>query len=117
MPVSPETRNVYYIQPQVAVDAAGRVGISAFVLEQGLVRLEFFVSDPGTLRFSAPVRVTPVPFDPAAGGLAGKHGVWWIGDYQGLTSSSEAFHLLWNDTRSGQLELFTATMVTGRTSD
>jgi hypothetical protein len=101
----------------VAVDAAGRVGTSAFVLEQGLVRVEFFVSDPETLRFSTPLRITPAPFDPAAGGLAGKHGVWWIGDYQGLTSTGETFHLLWSDTRSGQLELFTATITPGRTSD
>jgi hypothetical protein len=26
------------------------------------------------------------PFDPARGTLSGKHGAWWIGDYQGLAT-------------------------------
>jgi hypothetical protein len=119
-PVSPDIEGVHYFQPQIAVDADGGVGVSAFALEQGLVGVELFVSDPGALSFSAPARVTPEPFDPGAVGsltcCGGKERTWWIGDYQGLTGTSEAFHLLWNDTRTGQLELFTAAVPTGGTS-
>jgi hypothetical protein len=51
------------------------------------------------------------PFDPAQGSPnGGKHGAWWIGDYQGLASTPGAFHPFWNDTRTGRLELFTATV-------
>jgi hypothetical protein len=49
--------------------------------------------------------VTPSPgFDPALS-LSG-----WLGDYQGLAAGGGAFHPLWNDTRTGQMQLFTATL-------
>ena len=53
--------------------------------------------------------MTDRPFDPTLGGPGGKHGAWWIGDYQGLAATAARVHLLWNDTRTGALELFTAT--------
>jgi len=34
----------------------------------------------------------------------------WIGDWQGIASSAGAFHLVWNDTRTGKLDLFAATV-------
>ena len=66
---------------------------------------------PGELRFGAPLRVTTAPFDPHSPTATGqKHGAWWIGDYQGITASGGAFHLVWNDTRTGKLDLFAATV-------
>jgi hypothetical protein len=38
-------------------------------------------------------------------------GAWWVGDYQGITASAGAFHLVWNDTRTGKLDLFAATVL------
>jgi hypothetical protein len=113
-PIAANPGRVFYFQPQITVDDAGRVGVSAFALEHDRVDVDLFVAEPDTLRFAPPVRVTSQPFDPARGTLSGgsKHGAWWIGDYQGLAASSGAFHPFWNDTRTGQLEIFTA-LVTG----
>jgi hypothetical protein len=67
-------------------------------------------SSPGRQpRFGPPRTITSRPFDPMLGGPGGTHGAWWVGDYQGLAASiSGTTHALWNDTRTGALELFTA---------
>src|SRR5215831_13806957 len=101
---------VIYFQPNLAVDEAGRVGISAFALAHGRVSQVLLLSTPHQLRFRAPLQVTTAPFDPHSPTEPGKHGAWWIGDYQGITASAGAFHLLWNDTRTGKLDLFAATV-------
>jgi hypothetical protein len=102
--------DVIYFQPNLAVDEAGRVGISAFALAHGLVNQVLLLSKPHQLRFRAPLQVTTAPFGPHSPTAAGKHGAWWIGDYQGITASAGAFHLMWNDTRTGKLDLFAATV-------
>jgi hypothetical protein len=69
------------------------------------------LSKPHQLRFQAPLHVTTTAFDPHSATESGmKHGAWWIGDYQGITTSAGAFHLVWNDTRTGKLDLFAATV-------
>jgi hypothetical protein len=70
------------------------------------------VSQPqGELRFRPPLQVTTSALDPHSPTASGqKHGAWWIGDYQGITASAGAFHLVWNDTRTGKLDLFAATV-------
>jgi hypothetical protein len=114
-PVTSGTDRIFYFQPQLAVDEAGRVALSAFALAEDRVDVVLAIAEPDTLQFAAPVRVTTESFDPARGSPAGggKHGAWWIGDYQGLASTLDGFFPFWNDTRTGQLELFTA-MVPGR---
>ena len=102
--------DVIYFQPNLAVDDAGRVGISAFALAHGLVNQVLLLSQPHQLRFRAPLQVTTTPFHPHSPTAGGKHGAWWIGDYQGITASAGAFHLVWNDTRTGKLDLFAATV-------
>jgi hypothetical protein len=99
-----------YFQPNLAVDQAGRVAISAFALVNGRVDQVLLVSQPRQLRFQPPVRVTNAAFDPHTPTTGGKHGAWWIGDYQGITASAGAFHLVWNDARTGKLDLYTATV-------
>jgi hypothetical protein len=109
-PVAATPRDeVIYFQPNLAVDAAGRVAISAFALAHGLVSHVLLLSRPHQLRFRAPLQVTTAPFDPHSP-THPKDGVWWIGDYQGITASAGAFHLVWNDTRTGKLDLFAATV-------
>jgi hypothetical protein len=102
--------DVIYFQPNLAVDEAGRVGISAFALVHGHVNHVLLLSRPHQLRFRAPLHVTTAAFDPHSPTAGGKHGAWWIGDYQGITASAGAFHLAWNDTRTGKLDLFAATV-------
>jgi hypothetical protein len=107
--VTPIRRGVFYFQPQLAVDDAGRVAVSAFALERGRVGVVFSSSPSSPLRFVAPRRVS-ASFNPAHGSLPGgaKHGAWWIGDYQGVVASVPGtFHPFWNDTRTGGLQLFT----------
>jgi hypothetical protein len=103
---------VIYFQPNVAVDAAGRVAISAFALANGRMDEVLLVSRAGELRFGPPLRVTTAPFNPLDPTTAsrGKYGIWWIGDWQGIASGAGAFHLVWNDTRTGKLDLFAATV-------
>ena len=74
-----------YFQPNLAVDQAGRVAISAFALANGRVDQVLLVSRRRELRFQPPVRVTNAAFDPHTRTTGGKHGAWWIGDYQGIT--------------------------------
>jgi hypothetical protein len=101
---------VVYFQPNVAVDQAGRVAISAFALANGRMDEVLLVSGSGQLSFAAPLQVTTAPFNPLDSTTAtrGKYGIWWIGDWQGIASGAGAFHLVWNDTRTGKLDLFAA---------
>jgi hypothetical protein len=55
----------------------------------------------GARRFGRPITVTGQPFDPAKVNYE-------LGDYQALATTPGAFHPMWNDTRTGELELFTA---------
>jgi hypothetical protein len=103
-----------YFQPNLAADAAGRVAISAFALKDGRMDEVLLISRPGQLSFGPPLRVTTAPFDPLdpATATRGKYGIWWLGDWQGIASGDGAFHLVWNDTRTGKLDLFAATLHT-----
>src|SRR5262249_35613381 len=101
--------NRIYFQPQLAVDRSGRVALSAFALAHARIAPVLFRSPARRLSFGPPLTVTTRSFDPARGAQGGKHGAWWVGDYQGLAASTaSAVHPLWNDTRTGALELFTA---------
>ena len=101
-----------YFQPNLAVDEAGRVAISAFALQGGKVDEVLVVSPPGQLRFNRPLRVSTTAFDPRRGSIDSneKEGAWWVGDYQGITAGAGAFHLVWNDTRTGNLSLLAASV-------
>ncbi len=108
----PGRANTFYFQPQLAVSSStGRIVVSGFELVRGRIRVVAATSRPNSHQFSLH-HISDHGFDPARGGLSGgrKHGAWWIGDYQGLAVTSEAVHPFWNDTRTGRLELFTATM-------
>jgi hypothetical protein len=107
--VTPPDQVICYFQPQLALDDAGRVGLSAFALAGGRVDQVLLVSPPGEARFGSPLRVTSQSFDPSLT-PGSKRGAWWIGDYQGLAAGPDGFHPLWNDTRLGHLELFTTTI-------
>jgi hypothetical protein len=114
--------DISYTQPQLAVDEAGRLALSAFAhrsnrsgpsrqaertgadhqIDVVLLRAKAF-----TDQFTAPQVITSHAFNPGDGGGEGKHGAWWIGDYQGLAPASGMVYPFWNDTRTGRLEIFT----------
>ena len=101
---------VIYFQPEVAIDDTGRIGVMAFAMNQSEVSVVLMISEPGPLRFASPITVTDQPFDPAKASYE-------LGDYQALATTPGAFHPLWNDTRTGELQLFTAAVpVTGKSA-
>lgn len=108
--VTPEDQAIYF-EPQVAIDAAGRIGVMAFAMTHRRVSAVLMHSKPGSLHFSPPITITKQPFDPARSGFGSR---WFLGDYQALATTPGAFHPLWNDTRTGQLQLFTATVRVSR---
>jgi hypothetical protein len=65
---------------------------------------------PDTNGLGLPTVVAHSSRDPAQGTLSGKHGAWWIGDYQGLANAAGRIHPFWNDPRTGQLELYTTSL-------
>jgi hypothetical protein len=97
--------HVIYFEPQVAIDDNGRIGVMAFAIAHGKVSVVLMLSEPRSLRFGPPITITNHPFDPTKSGFARD---WYIGSYQALVTTPGAFHPLWNDTRTGQLQLFTA---------
>jgi hypothetical protein len=103
-----------YTQPQLAIDENGRLALSAFAHRRRLVDVVVLLTNPGTDRFGPPAVITSRPFNPEQGGKAGKHGAWWIGDYQGLASAAGIVHPFWNDPRTGRLEIFTERVPTSR---
>jgi hypothetical protein len=117
VPVPRPTDDTIYTQPQLAIDEAGRLALSAFAHRANIVDVVVLRADPFSVRFGAQQVVTDRPFDPARGGAASKHGAWWIGDYQGLASAAGTVWPFWNDTRTGRLEIYTQALgSTPRTS-
>jgi hypothetical protein len=93
-------------------DEEGRIAISAFALANGRVDEVLLLSRPLELRFHPPVRVSSAPFNPHNSTTAsrGKYGTWWIGDWQGIAAGDGGFNLVWNDTRTGKLDLYAASV-------
>jgi hypothetical protein len=99
--------DVVYLQPMVAVNGEGRVGVSVFAVAQSRVGVLLFVSGhhaTGFQRWS----VTGRAFDATLAESAG--GQYYLGDHQGLAASRDAFHPFWNDTRTGRMEIFAGTV-------
>ena len=102
---------IIYFEPQVAIDAAGRIGVMALAVTDGKVSVVLMLSEPHSLRFRRPITITNHPFDPAKSDFGRR---WFIGDYQALAITPGAFHPLWTDTHTGRLQLFTASVQISR---
>lgn len=98
-----------YLQPQVAVDARGRIGVSVYALSLATASIDVLlhISEPGRTGFGPPRRVTTRPFDPRQAVSTGSSR--WLGNYQALTATRDLFHPMWTDTRTGDTQIFTAT--------
>jgi hypothetical protein len=97
-----------YLQPHLAVSAAGRVGLSAYALDAARRQADvlLFQSPAGRPRFGAPRRVTTRSFDPARAGGTGRSP--WLGNYQGLAAVGNAFCVAWTGADAGTAQVFTA---------
>jgi hypothetical protein len=105
-PVTPQDQLIYF-QPEVAIDNAGRIGVMAFTMNRGIVNVVLMTSDPGSLHFNAPITVSEHPFDPAEMD-------YQLGDYQALATTPGAFHPIWSQPHTGQLQLFTTAVPAAR---
>ena len=97
-----------YLQPQVAVDARGRVGVSVYALSIATASIDvlLYIREPGRSDFGPARRVTTRPFDPRQAVNTGSSR--WLGNYQALTATRDLFHPTWTDTRTGDTQIFTA---------
>lgn len=114
-PITLATSNqTIYLQPQAAVDARGRVAVSVYALSIAAAKIDvmLYLSEPGRTVFGPPQRVTTQSFDPRQAINTGS--TRWLGNYQALAASRDVFHPMWTDTRTGDAELFTATIATER---
>lgn len=67
-----------------------------------------YLSEPGRPAFGPPRRVTTQSFDPTQAVNTGR--TRWLGNYQGVATSGTAIHPIWTDTRTGDTQIFTATL-------
>lgn len=97
-----------YLQPQVAVDGRGRIGVSVYALRVATASIDvlLYVGEPGRTGFGPARRVTTRPFDPRQAVNTGSSR--WLGNYQALTATRDLFHPMWTDTRTGDTQIFTA---------
>jgi hypothetical protein len=112
----PHPGDAIYFQPQVTVDGTGAVDVTYFALAHDRVSVILARSTTHGASFDGYQTVTSQSFDPNLGmrgpGKGGKQSLWWIGDYQGLAAGGDMIHPFWNDTRPGQLQIFTAAIPT-----
>lgn len=99
-------------QPALAVAPDGVVTISFFDsrLDPAHKLLDVFLAqstDHGAT-FQPNMRVTSRSFDPAVDAPVDGGGSQFIGDYQGLAADNAYAHPVWNDSRTGDQEIFTA---------
>lgn len=108
----PPQPGVNHFQPQVAVAPDGVVSVTFFDTRNHPrtehVDLYLAQSVNHGLSFLPNMRVTLHAFDPAVGAPTDEYGNQFIGDYQGLAVDDTFVHPLWNDSRTGAQQLFTA---------
>jgi hypothetical protein len=85
----------------------GTVYVSYFAVAHGRVDVYLTYSTTHGASLAPSRRITSASFDPRLSGQE-REGSPWIGDYQGLAAAAGWIHLLWNDTRTGHMELYTA---------
>lgn len=99
-------------QPQLAVSPQGVVAVSFFDTRNDpggkLIDVYLAQSVNRAASFQKNMRVTTQGWDPTVQAPTDEDGKQFIGDYQGLAADATFVHVFWNDTRTGQQEIFTA---------
>jgi hypothetical protein len=113
----PTGRTVFF-QPSVAIDSSGGVDITYFALRRDRANLMLARSINGGQTFARTATITSTAFDPRLASTGKsvnpKHGIWYLGDYQALAAGYGFVHPCWGDTRTGHMEIYTASLaVTG----
>jgi hypothetical protein len=99
-------------QPQLAVAPDGVVSVSFFDTRRDpqhkLIDVYLAQSINHSASFLPNVRVTTQSWNPAVDAPVDPNGFQFIGDYQGLAADDQFVHPIWNDTRTGAQQIFTA---------
>ena len=99
-------------QPQMAVAPDGVVSIAFFDTRRDPRhrRIDVYLAQSINhgASFFKNVLLTTQSWDPAVRAPVDESGLQFIGDYQGLAADNLFVHPIWNDTRTGDQELFTA---------
>ncbi len=99
-------------QPQLAVAPDGVVSISFFDTRQDqhhrLIDVYLAQSTDHGASFLPNVRITTQSWNPTVGAPIDTSGSLFIGDYQGLAADNTFVHPFWNDSHTGNQEIFTA---------
>lgn len=100
-----------YLQPMVAANDRSQVAVSIFAVRQSRVEVLLLTTGPDTGPSRRQV-ISSRPFDASLAESDG--GEYHLGDHQGLAATGDAFHPIWNDTRTGRMELLSATLTDRR---
>ncbi len=99
-------------QPQLAVAPDGVVSVTFFDTRNDpthkLIDVYLAQSIDHGATFLPNIRVTTQSWDPTVDAPIDGNGLQFIGDYQGLSADNYYAHPFWNDTRTGDQEIFTA---------
>lgn len=102
----------YHFQPQMAVAPNGVLSISFFDTHNDPQRRRIDVYLAQSINHGASflptIRVTTQSWEPAVRVPMDDSGLQFIGDYQGVSADNLFVHPIWNDTRTGNQEVFTA---------
>ncbi len=105
-------------QPQLAVAPDGVVSVSFFDTRNDpahkLIDVYLAQSVDHGKSFLPNVRVTTQNWNPAVNAPVVSGNVTFIGDYQGVSADDHFVHPFWNDTRTGDQEIFTAAIPSAR---
>ena len=95
-----------HFQPQLVVAPNGTLYVSYLTLHSANSFIDVYLtqsSDHGA-SFQSGQKITNVSWNPS-NGISG-----WAGDHQGLALGPTKIYSIWNDTRVGHLEIYTATL-------
>jgi hypothetical protein len=98
-------------QPSI-VASAGTVYVTFFAFPPTSLDVYLATSRDHGKTFTSPQLISRAPH-PRTNGIAGKTDPGFLGDYQALALAPDRIHPLWNDPRTGALQLYTASLPTG----
>jgi hypothetical protein len=110
-------------QPAITAEPDGSLDLSYYALRSGTVQVLLTRSRDNGSDWSASTPISR-PFNPDHGlrvafGTTGNKrtapSFWWLGDWQGLSRAGTTLHAIWDDTRTGSLQLFTTSIASSQT--
>ncbi len=95
-----------HFQPELAVASDGTLYATYLTLYNADSFIDMYLTRSGDhgVNFDASKKITSSAWNPS-NGVNG-----WVGDHEGLASGPSKLYAMWDDTRSGHLEIYTASI-------